>query len=410
LVAALVALACLLSASRGAWGALLAVGAAWLAWRGLGRLMQGAHTARAWRARLLSFALLSLAALLIGLGAVYLLVAANGAAGQALANRWDLWRDALSLAGDYAFTGLGLGLFEMPFSIYTLLIHVGYIVNSHNLFLDLLVEQGAIGLGLFVGLLAAALVGALRALRCARRAHRLVLEAALASLAAGLAHGLVDDILYGSRGLLLLFIPLGLLAATRTIVSREASNDEAARPVSPRRGALVPWLVGGGLLLVVVLPASRPLAASWQANLGALAQTRAELTVYDQRHFDNPNLDQVRRTQNLDQALDHYARALAFDPDNLTARRRLAQIALARGDYEAARLHMERAWAAGHRDRTTRLMLGDALVATGYPAFAVEVIRGLPWARARLEGQAWSRYRGTPQEAAVQQALRLLDR
>lgn len=411
LAAALVALVCLLSASRGAWVALAAVGAVWLAWRGLGRVTRGAHTARAWRARLLSLGLLSLAALLIALGAAYLLVAAGGAAGQVLTNRWGLWRDALSLARDYAFTGLGLGLFEMPFSIYTLLIHVGYIVNSHNLFLDLLIEQGAIGLGLYAGLLTVALVTGVRALRRARRAYGLVLEAALASLGVGLAHGLVDDILYGSRGLLLLFAPLGLLMATCTLASKETSRQgEAAPALASAKRPMAPWLIAGGLLLAGALFAWRPLAAAWQANLGALAQTRVELTVYDQRHFDNPNLDQVRQTQNLDEALYRFARALALDPGNLTARRRSAQIALARGDYATARLHMERAWADGHRDRTTRLLLGDALVATGDPVLAVEVIRGLPWARARLEGQAWSRYRGAPQEADVRQALRLLDR
>lgn len=409
LAAALVALVCLLSASRGAWGALLVVSIAWLTWRGLGRLVRRAHTARAWRARLLSFGLLSLAAWVVALGAAYLLMTAGGAAGQALSNRWALWRDAISLARDYAFTGLGLGLFEMPFSVYTLLIHVGYIVNSHNLFLDLLVEQGIIGLSLYIGALISMFIGTVPVLRRARRVYRWVLEAALASLGVGLAHGLVDDILYGSRGLLLLFVPLGILTASKMMALKESGVHEPS-PASARASkALLPWLAAGGLLLIVAISTWRPLAAAWQANLGALAQTRAELTAYDQRHFDNPDLDQVRRTQNLDVALARFERALALEPYNLTVRRRWAQIALARGEYETARLHMEQAWAAGHRDRTTRLLLGDALVATGYPALAAEVIRGLPWARARLEGQAWSRYRGTPQAADVQQALRLLD-
>jgi O-antigen ligase len=407
--AALVALGCALSASRGAWGAALAVGTAWLLWRFLEVAIRGRDAARVWRARLLSMVLLGLAVVIVALGLACVVSADSSTARQAVTNRWGLWRDAALLARDYAFTGLGLGLFEMPFSIYTLLIHVGYIVNSHNLFLDILVEQGTIGLGLYLGLVVVALVYAVRALRGARRVYLWVTEAALASLGVGLLHGLVDDVLYGSRGLLLLFVPLGLIVAARQAASREPNHQESANTPELARGALAPLGVVGGLVLVVVALGWRPISAAWQANLGALAQTRIELAVYDQWHFDNPNLDQVRQTQPLEAALERFERALALDPGNITARRRLALVALARGDYAAARLHMERAWADGHRDRATRLLLGDALVAADEPDVAAEIIRGVPWARARLEGQAWSRYRGTPQQSSVQQALRALD-
>ena len=69
-------------------------------------------------------------------------------------------------------------------------------------------------------------------------------------------------------------------------------------------------------------------AAWWYANLGAVAQTRAELSQYDYNRFDNPSLDQIRQREDLSAAEAYFSRALAIDPGQATARTRLAQIAL----------------------------------------------------------------------------------
>jgi hypothetical protein len=53
---------------------------------------------------------------------------------------------------------------------------------------------------------------------------------------------------------------------------------------------------------------------------------------------------------------------------------------------------MQAAWDDGHRDEVTRLLLGDALLATGQVEDAVETVRGLTWAEMRIGGQAWYRY------------------
>jgi hypothetical protein len=64
----------------------------------------------------------------------------------------------------------------------------------------------------------------------------------------------------------------------------------------------------------------------------------------------------------------------------------------ARQDYETALEHTQAAWDAGHRDRVTRLLLGDALVAHGQVEEAAAVVQGLERAELRLNGQAWYRY------------------
>ncbi|MBN1400112.1 MAG: tetratricopeptide repeat protein [Anaerolineae bacterium] len=390
-------LGCLMTASRGAWLALLGAGALWVAWRWIGRWASRRFSKdRAWRVRLLGMGILVAATALAGGIAAWLVTLLQWPGSAALANRVRLWRDAWILIRQYPFTGGGLGMFQMLYTLYALIIHVGYVPASHNLYLDLTIEQGIPGLGLFLALMA---VGVTRGLVALRRADgRLVwfIEAALASLAIALIHGLVDDALYSSRGMLLLFVPLGVIAAAAQLApqaQRRAASDTERDASRPRAR---PWIWVSIAVLVIGLPLAGvyrwPLLGSWYANLGALAQARVELNVYDQAHFDDPDIDTVRRQESLDVAIAYLSRALVYDPDNVTAHRRLAEIALARRDYDQALAHMELAWEGGHRDAATRLVLGDALVAAGEVERAVAVLRDLHWAKSRLQGQAWSRY------------------
>jgi tetratricopeptide (TPR) repeat protein len=285
----------------------------------------------------------------------------------------------------------------MQYSTYSLLIHVGYISHSHNLLLDLAVEQGLLGALAYAALVITGVVWGLRALRAAERedpARVPALEAALASLAVIVAHGLVDDVIYGSNALLLLLVPFGLLL----------SAGRRPRTAPPARSAVGPAVTAGLVLtaLLVLLAALGPngLRAAWHANLGAVAQARRELGAYDSFHRDT-SLAELRRQLDLTSALTRYRRALDRDPTHPTARQRLAMIALPNARYAAALTHTERLWQAGHRDRVTRLLYGDALVAAGRIDDAVPVLDGLLFARERLLGQAWAyRQRGDTQREA----------
>jgi tetratricopeptide (TPR) repeat protein len=201
-----------------------------------------------------------------------------------------------------------------------------------------------------------------------------------------LIHGLVDDALYGSRGVLLLFVPVGLVVAT--------SRIDRGSEVLVRMRPWCKWASGAALVLLIVsgIVWRRPLLGAWYANLGALAQARVELVAYDPNHFDDPTIDGVRRQEDLDEAIALLQRAVQIDPANPTARQRLAAIALSRGEYGAALVHVEAAWRAGRRDEVTRLLWGDALVAAGRVEEAAQVVRGLEWAEGRLMFQGWYHY------------------
>ncbi len=445
-LALLVGLAgCLVTFSRGAWIALATAAALWAVWRLSGALGP--------RRRLWVMGGLLLAG---GVGAGWMgLLALRGALPDwlpsalsdtiraDLANRLRLLQLGGLLVRDTPFTGIGLGVQEMHLSVYTLLIHVGYLEHLHNTVLDMGIEQSLLGAAAYVGMLITALVwgvGRLQAAsmvghassddsdsgphepattvedRMVARQATLVVESALAAIVVMVGHGLVDDTVYGSRGLLLLFVPFGLLVASGRLIGSVTQPRRSDTAWGFLR-ALWPAGVVLGLLLAMALGLARGDARQgqardvsgldtwkgrWYANLGAVAQARTELSVYDQHRFSELPIDDVRQQVDLARAVAHFEHALAFDPANPTARQRLTSIHLARGDYAQALASMQVLWEAGYRDRITRLLYGDALVAAGRVDEAVEVVRGLEFAEARLLGQAWSRYtRGDDPERAA---------
>ena len=367
----------LLSSSRGGWlgcATALALGGLWWA-------VSHGHSPRA---RLAAFAGVVLGGLLVLAVLAGFLLGPRLAASQALANRLNILEEASLLVRDYPFTGCGLGQFPFVHSTYALLIHVPILVHAHGLFTNIAVEQSLLGaLALAAGFVWIAWRG-LRALAETGGGPDPALSAGMLALVAVAVHGLADDPLYSSRGLLLLWLPAGLIVSGLPRTSLRRHVAPAAR-----------WAIGGAvvaLLGAAIAVGYRPLAAAWFANLGAIAQTQTELRAYDYQHFDNPTLDQIRQRSDLSAAEHYLGQALALEPGQPTARARLAQIALARGEYGEALAHMQAAWDAGHRDRITRLLYGDALAAAGRTDEAAEVIRGLPWAVDRIDGQGFYRY------------------
>jgi tetratricopeptide (TPR) repeat protein len=358
----------LMTASRGAWIALAAAGAVWLLW-----LLWGHRwSRRTWLvlAGLLALSLAAGAALVWTWGP---LISPGG--------RVELLRNSVDLALDTPFTGIGLGkgIIQMAYSSYVLLVHVGHTIHSHILVLNIWLEQGLLGLAAFTWLLVAA--------ARARYASPVWRAAGLASLGVILVHGLADDAFYGSRGVVLLFVPLAVLAR----------EDLAAGPLpamaspsglpgwgSRRKLAGLPRRGTAGLLgaatVILALALMPPVRAAFQANLGALAQTRAELSVY--RWPEWPVQDALRRspdpngglpTVELEPAIARYRAALALDPANVTANRRLGQIELSRGEIDAAQRHLEAAYAAAPDQRATRQMLGEVYALAGRPAEAASL-------------------------------------
>jgi O-antigen ligase len=363
-------IALLLTGSRGAWGALVVALLAWGWWT--------------WQADRST----PLTARRFGIVGMLLLVVAAAALAwtplrisliTALAERLSLLRNSLDLALDTPFTGSGLASFQMAFSSYVLLLHVGHTIHSHNLLLNIWIEQGLPGLLVFLWLLALAVKQASAIWQEESAQARVFLLAPLVSLAVIVVHGLVDDAFYGSRGVLLLFVPFALLART----------NAARRPVKTAakgQPARVMAAVGAVALLLALLPQTR---AAFQTNLGALRQTQIELGIYQWPTW--PIQDAVRRARATELApvMARYAAALALDPHNAAANRRLGQIELSLGRTDAARQHLEAAYAAAPGQRATRQLLGELDAIAGDMTAAHALWQTVDMSQGQLQLRAW---------------------
>jgi O-antigen ligase len=397
---AAMAVGLVLTTTRGAWLGVVGAWAAGLCWSLLGRLNPKLQRPGAFIGLL---ALVGLAGVVLFASSSALRQALLGV--ETLAGRYALLQEALLLMRDYPFTGCGLGAFGAVHSTYALMIHVPFQSHAHALLLDVALEQGVPGALAAIGVLGGAAWLGLRAL-AQGTGRQPALAASMLSLAAMGIHGLVDDPFYGSRGVWLLWVPAGLVLAT---LGEAEVGERVLRWVRTLDRRVVIGLALAALALLGV--SVRPTLEALYANLGAVYQTQVELRAYDVKHRSR-TLDQVRQEADLARAEAFFARSLALHPMQVTARTRLAAVALSRGQYEVALMHAQAAWNAGHRDRVTRLMLGDALVASGRPAEAVQAVRSLSWAEERLQGQAQARYwaSGDYQRAAdAWRAVTLLD-
>ena len=367
-----------MSASRGAWLALAIVLAAWGLWwlsGQVGNRRKGLSDPRLRR----TLWVVALSSVVVMLCVAVFVMLSRGQM-RDLDGRLALWRNSLDLALDYPLSGLGLASFEMPYSSYVLLVHVGYLTHAHNLLLDVWLGQGLLGLLGFGWLLAVAV-------RTGQPASPWR-NAAFASLAVILLHGLLDDAFYGydGRAIVLLFVPFALLA--RSAMAPEASDQ---RQVSMKRRNVyaIPILCSACVVLTVAalaLPSGR---AVIQANLGTLVQTRAELSVYQWPTW--PIQDALRRSSevSLEPAIARYATALALDPHNVAANRRLGQIELSKGQYDAARQHLETAFENAPGQRATRQMLGESYAITGDVKRAVSLWRTVDVSQGQLTARQW---------------------
>ena len=297
-------------------------------------------------------------------------------------SRTLLWQSSLTLARDFAFTGIGFGNFPMAYSSYMLLVHVPFLNHAYHLWINLWLSQGALGLIAWCGLLVTALN--------TQHSDNPWRIPALSSLFVMLVYGLTDDPFYGYGAVMLplLLLPHALLAPRFRPNLQWSALSKATLSIG--KGILLSSApIALITLLVAVLPGWR---AHWHANLGALAQLRTELSVY--RWPDYVLQDQLRISPKIDltPAIQEYETALRLDANNPTANERLGQIELARTLLPAARQHMSAALVSAPDRRAVQQMMGELYALDGQPASAVALWRKLDVQQDQLTiREAWYR-------------------
>jgi Tfp pilus assembly protein PilF len=383
----LMALAVLVTASRGAWVALVVAGVVWMAVRWLG----GPRGERSPRRRgvLVLIGVGCTAALALG-GYLWLArgstVAKLPLVGSVLyalfarPDRLEVYRGSWDLITSFAFTGIGPGrVYTMVYSRYVLLIPHVLRTYSHNLYLTIWLGHGLLGV-IGMGWLLIALGDYVIGER--REGHTsLLFQASWVGLIVVLVHGLFDSLQY--EHLWTMWPPYVLLGLVVALGS-QALGASKPRVISACR---MRWIhrsrIGGLVLSVVALVVFwRPLAALAWTNAGMIRQARAEL---------NEELSRETKRAYLGDAVVCYERTLRLDPDNRIAHLRLGTLAMDAGHYEDAVFHLESALAAGPHNPTARKALGLAYVWDGRLDEAEPLLLGVPDIAKELNAWGWWR-------------------
>ena len=347
LAAGVILFALLLTGSRGAWLALAAAISVYMGTRAWSQLSH--HLARFMPHSQPRIFRLGLGlAFLITLALLYLfptapLNLANRLPGAATAgSRAAIYSNTLYLVADFPFTGAGLAAFPGLYSQYILVIPQRIFTYAHNLFLDVALEQGILGLLA----LSAMLVGSLWLLRQRpdqprpTRQLSLLRWAVAVALVVMIGRGLVDDAFYANRGTPLLWLLPGLaIAANRATLplSPPVGGMKGGEGVSlpPSLWPVVTLILFLSVAAIFILPQGR---AAWLANLGAVRMAQVELSDWPtDKWADGHYLPALRSTEQL------FRQALEIYPANRTAHHRLGMIAMLQRDFETAVTHLEAA-------------------------------------------------------------------
>ncbi|MGB3715255.1 MAG: O-antigen ligase family protein [Candidatus Promineifilaceae bacterium] len=358
-----------LSGSRGAWIAVIVAALVVIWWLVIRSIVPGRRRSRSWFLGSIAVVLLLVAVVVI-LAPDLVNDSLSGlpSLGSGLL-RADMYRNSLILVNDYPFIGAGLDNYMMLYSSYALLLHVGFSTHAHNLFLDLTIQQGIIAVFIFFWMLVLMGEAVWRVLGGRRVRNQtepaapekaskqmskqgVLLGAAAMSILILVIHGFVDDAIYGTRMVVLMFVPFAF-AVPELLRARTPDARQQFRAI----------FVGLLIVGIILIFSWRPVLSLFNSNLAAVRQGQAELGVYEWP--DWPVQDAVRSEVDLSSAVDGYERAISLNPGNASARRRLGQILLSLGEYGEAVRHLEAAYAQAPWDNATRQLLGEAYLVNG---------------------------------------------
>lgn len=308
-------------------------------------------------------------------------------------SRYELAQSAIKLIGDFPITGGGLQSFPGLFSQYIMVTPYFLFAYSHNLFLDVILEQGWIGgLALLVVILGSLWLLVRQVNFNREDAHTTLLsEAVLVGVLVLLLHGFVDDAIYGERGTPWIFLLPGfalmLWRYEQPIIS--ATDQGVSSRINSRKSrSLRNWLALGVSLFVIIgivlFMLWNPILASWKANLGAVLMAQWELRNWPSNEWnESPDVSKLKPAEDL------FTSALAYNIDQRTAKHRLGLIAMQRRDFEAAQDELEQANQIDTEHRGIRKSLGYAYVWTGDLAEAGILLNGIREAEYEMGVYTW---------------------
>ena len=294
----------------------------------------------------------------------------------AASDRQEIAFGAVKLFEDFRFTGGGLGSFAGLYSQYILGVPYFFTSDSFNLFLDVAVEQGVVGLLAVILIFSSSAWLLLSA--AAKTKNRLLLQAAFSSLVIITLHGMVDEIVYGPNSAFLLFVLPGIACA----LSRPALDGGQTQHF--KRSHTFSLLAAAAGVLILLLVNWPTLSAAWQANLGAVQMAKIEL-----KNFPTQTWEEGTLAQDLAPVESQFRQALLLNPEQKTANYRMGRIAMLRHDFAEAAAFLSKAHQVDPTHRGITKLLGLSYTWSGQFEQAIPLLSQIPGVSQELGVYAW---------------------
>ncbi len=378
----------LLTSSRMAWLSLVMASALCFLWIIIPRFGLDVRVPR-WPIYLLFIGFV----FIVGVGLIVLLNGQLPSAGSS-GSRLKLFRDTLDLIVDFPFTGGGLAAFPGLYSQYIAVTPFIQFNYSHNMWLDMILEQGVPGLLAFIWIIAGSVLLLWRTITrvptaqlsadnetviAFRQELNLFRWAIVVGLLTMIGHGFTDDAIYGNLGTPLLFFLPGMAVAVsrkRELSWLQAVSDwklYAAWGVAVVVIMIAPYMIGG-----------HSFVADWAANRGALMMAQSELRGWPTGQWnDGDNIGELALTAPI------FQRVVAIDAGNRTAHHRLGLLAMLHQDFDASVVHLEVANEIDPRHRGIAKALGYSYIWQGDINSAIPILMAYPEAEDELDAYTW---------------------
>jgi len=289
-------------------------------------------------------------------------------------SRGELVSRSLYLLLDFPFTGGGLGSFPGLYSYYILGIPNFYLPNSHNLFLDVAVEQGLLGgMSVLIIFLACIWFTARTIERSDTPMPRIFSWLILFAIIIAFVHGMVDDYLYNGPGTFLLLFLVGLSTAVKP------EEVRLAHPLNLHAVGVVTLVLTSFLLINF-----NRIRSIWNSNIGAVQMAKVELAGFPSNQWTDASI--LPKIKLADNSLHS---ALRYDSVNETANYRLGMISMLRRDFNSAAHYLELAYKQVPNHRGIIKTLGYCYVWSGEVNKAQLLLIKIPEARNELETYSW---------------------
>lgn len=292
-------------------------------------------------------------------------------------SRTEIFSQAWRLAEDTPFTGGGLAQFPALYSTYIQVIpHALFLAEAtgNSAYLNVLVEQGWLGLIALIALFGTAAYAATVRLAAQERSNGLEIAGAI-GLAFIVLYGLAHDMLLATRAIPFLLLPIGL------VLNRSLAPSKATGRSLAILGLAVSAIV---LIVAATIALIGSVAAVWHANLGVLEMAKVELADWPTNQWKSGST-----TENLTQASNQFDTALGLDPTNRTANYRLGVLAMTDQNFSTAVFHLETAYAQDVSHRGLKKALGYSYTWSGQFNKALGLLVDIPEAMNEMDVYVW---------------------